>query len=141
MRSTTTLAALAGLILAAVAGPAFADPCEAPLPSQAGAEFSGVVRYIVDGDGLCVGPANGNGSTWVEVRLMDFNAPELSEPGGEAAKRTLRRLVFGRHVDCVVRRGRRGATTSYDRTHAVCRLDGRRLGDLMREAGVAEGGN
>lgn len=37
--------------------------------------------YIADGDSLCVevspGPAG-----WVEVRLADFYAPELSEPGG-----------------------------------------------------------
>lgn len=137
----TILSALAGFIFAVFASPAFADPCEAPLPARAGAEFSGVVRYIVDGDGLCVGPANGNGATWIEVRLMDFDAPELHEPGGPEARQTLRRLVFGRRVDCVVTPGRRGATTSYDRTHAVCRLGGQRVGDLMRAAGVAEGGN
>ncbi|MEZ5960639.1 MAG: hypothetical protein R3C30_09475 [Hyphomonadaceae bacterium] len=142
MRSTIKIfAAVLGLLVTAVAGPAFADPCEAPLPSQAGAEFSGVVRYVVDGDGLCVGPASGGGATWIEVRLMDFDAPELRQPGGEEARQTLRRLVFGRRVDCVVTPGRRGTTTSYDRTHAVCRLGGRRVGDLMRAAGVTEGGN
>ncbi len=132
---------LAALAAVALATPASADPCEAPLPTQAGAAFSGVVRYIVDGDGLCLGPANDGGSTWIEVRLMDFDAPELREPGGEEARQTLRRLAFGQRVECVVTPGRRGTTTSYDRTHAVCRLAGRRLGDLMRAAGVAEGGN
>ncbi len=142
MRSVVNaLSALAGLIFVTWVGPAFADPCEASLPTQVGAEFSGVVRYIVDGDGLCVGPANGGGSTWIEVRLMDFNAPELREQGGQEARQTLRRLVFGQRVDCVVTRGRAGSTTSYDRTHAVCRLGGQRLGDLMRAAGVNEGGN
>ncbi|MFZ5685926.1 hypothetical protein [Phenylobacterium sp.] len=80
------------LILAALATPALADPSKAipdkgPLPSYLGRgmEFSGRVVHVGDGDSLCV--AKGwSLDTWIEVRLADFCAPELREPGGEAAK-------------------------------------------------------
>lgn len=123
------------------ATPALADPCKAipdkgPMPSylNRGAEFSGRVTYIGDGDSLCVarGPSP---SDWIEVRLKDFYAPELHAPGGEAAKQTLARLVEGRTLKC------RASHRSYDRIVASCRLDGRDVGDLMRRAGVREGGN
>ena len=110
-------------------GVAIADPCEAQLP-EAGTEFGGPVTYIVDGDGLCVGADMGG----IEVRVADFNAIELNQPGGRDAKEVLRKIAFGKSVSCVA--GKR----SYDRTVAACYLDGRSLGDLMREAGVPEGG-
>lgn len=96
-----------------------------------GSTFSGPVTYIGDGDSLCVTIAAGQ----VEVRLADFNAPELREPGGRAAKEALQRLIFGRTVTC--RAGRR----SYDRVVARCTLNGQSVGDLMRAAGIREGGN
>ena len=102
-----------------------ADPCEADLPKR-GTSFTGEVRYIVDGDSLCVG-TNANPRTWIEVRLADFFAPELSKPGGEAAKATLRGIAYGRNVVC--RAGRR----SYDRVVARCTLSGRSVGELMSE--------
>lgn len=58
-----------------------ADPCEGRLPSRAGETFSGLVRYIGDGDSLCLGPTV-DPSTWIEVRLSDFDAPELNSPTG-----------------------------------------------------------
>lgn len=114
------------------AAPAQADPCTGRLPSS-GSSFSGPVRYVGDGDGLCVGPA-GRPDRWIEVRLADFYAPELHEPGGADAKRRLERLVFGRTLVC--RAGRR----SYDRVIARCTLRGRPLGDLILAAGGREGG-
>lgn len=125
---------------AAVSASSGDDPCTAALPTAAGAEFAGVVRHVIDGDGLCVGPAEGDGSTWIEVRLMDFDAPEHNQSGGAEAAEALSRLASGRAVECVVTPGR-SDTRSWDRTHAVCRLDGAPLGDLLRAAGVAEGGN
>lgn len=122
-------------------GVALADPCEGPLPSRAGAEFSGVVRYVGDGDGLCVGAGGSSASNWIEVRLADFNAPELGAREGPAAKALLERLALGRNVQCVATRGRNGRVRSYDRVIAVCRIGGRRIGDLLREAGGVEGGN
>lgn len=123
--------AVAGAFLC-LATVAHADPCEGPLPKP-GTEFSGIVRYVGDGDGLCTG-SSPDPATWIEVRVADFYAPELNEPGGREAKAALARLVTGRLVSCIA--GRR----SYDRVVAVCRLGGRSVGDLMRAAGVAEGG-
>lgn len=127
------LAALAaGLGVLAAPLSALADPCTAPLPAR-GTVFSGQVRHIIDGDGLCVG-RGGDPSTWIEVRLADFYAPELSEPGGEAAKTALAHAALGRWADCRAR-GR-----SYDRVVAVCRVGGAPLGEILRRAGVRQGG-
>lgn len=114
---------------AVLPGSARADPCEAPLPRQ-GTTFIGPVTYVGDGDSLCVTTPAGQ----VEIRLADFNAPELQEPGGRDARETLRRLVMGRRAIC--RAGRR----SYDRVVARCEVGGTGIGDLMRRAGVREGG-
>lgn len=134
------LALLAGLALGAVALPAWADPCEAvpeqgPAPEwlRPGAVFSGTVRYVGDGDMICVGRF-GDRSTWVEVRLADFYAPELHEAGGQAARDALARLAMGQPVSCTA--GRK----SYDRIVARCTLRGRPIGDALRAAGVQEGG-
>lgn len=127
-----TSCAVAAIFLCIVVVPqtASADPCEAPLPKP-GTEFAGRVSYIVDGDGLCVGDDLGG----IEVRLADFSAIELNQPGGRDAKAALERLALGKSVACIA--GKR----SWDRVVARCVLDGRGLGDLMREAGVPEGGN
>lgn len=117
-----------------LASEAVADPCEADLP-RPGVRFEGTARYVGDGDMVCVEVGGrSQGSTWVEVRLADFSAPELGEVGGPEARDTLRRMVMGRRLSCVA--GRR----SYDRVVAVCRLGGVSVGDLMRRAGVTEGG-
>lgn len=118
--------------LLAWAAPAHADPCEGRLPPKEQA-FSGVVRYVGDGDGLCVGPDR-RPDLWIEVRLADFYAPELHEPGGDDARRRLTALVMGRPIVC------RAGSRSYDRVVALCRLGGRPLGDLLRERGGTEGG-
>ena len=119
---------------------AHADPCEGRLPDLAGASFSGVVRYIGDGYSLCVGP-NSDPSTWIEVRLSDFNAPELHSPTGRADRDRLSGLALGRVLACVAVRGRNGRVIVYDRVIASCRLNGRRVGELLRAAGGREGGN
>jgi micrococcal nuclease len=134
---------LALLVLAsalAAAYAAHADPCKAipdngPLPVslRPGAAFSGPVAYVGDGDSLCVavGPEP---AEWVEVRLADFYAPELREAGGEAARAALVGIAKGRRVECVADH------RSFDRVVAVCRLQGVSLGDLLRRAGIREGG-
>jgi micrococcal nuclease len=120
---------------------ALADPCKAipdkgPMPAflKPGSTFSGPVTYVGDGDSLCVavGPSP---SDWVEVRVSDFYAPELNAPGGQEAKAALERIAKGRRVEC------RAIRQSYDRVVARCALQGGSLGDLMRSAGVREGGN
>lgn len=140
LRPLALLILAGGLFLAA---PALADPCtripdrgSAPAEAQRGARFSGQVVYVGDGDSLCVETVAGiGGRGWVEVRLADFNAPEISEPGGRAARDTLSRLVMGRRLSCV------GENRTWDRIAARCTLNGERVRDLMRRAGVREGGN
>jgi endonuclease YncB( thermonuclease family) len=131
---------LMAICFAALPAVAWADPCEGPLPRRAGETFSGPVRYIGDGDSLCVGSSS-DPSTWIEVRLADFNAPELHAQGGEAAKHALERLAMGQNAQCVATRGRNGRVVSYDRVIATCRIGGRRIGDALRSAGAREGGN
>lgn len=137
---TMTRPLLLSALILALAGPALADPCEAKVTGyKAGQMITGMVRYVGDGDGLCVGQSR-DPNTWVEVRLADFMAPELNDPGGRAAKATLTRLAAGREAVCTVRRGRNGRTYSYDRVIASCTIKGRSLADLLRAAGVKEGG-
>ncbi len=140
MTSKLLLIWAAVLASLAFAGAAHADPCTAPLPSRAGATFSGVVRYVGDGDSLCVGASTAP-SSWIEVRLGDFDAPELRAQDGRSARQLLRRAALGRDVQCTVMPGRSGRVLSYDRVIAVCRIGDQRIGDLLREAGGREGGN
>lgn len=123
---------MAACLAGAWASPGLADPCEGPLPPR-GTSFSGIVRYVGDGDGLCIGPANRPGR-WIEVRLADFYAPELHERGGREAKRRLQRIVLGKTLVC------RAGQHSYDRVVAACTLGGRPLGTVLRSAGGVEGG-
>ncbi|MBJ7484133.1 MAG: thermonuclease family protein [Brevundimonas aurantiaca] len=127
------------LTLWGLASAARADPCEGRLPSRAGDRFAGSVRYVGDGDSLCVGRTS-NPAEWIEVRLADFNAPELNERGGRDARDRLVRLVNGRNLDCVAERGRSGRVIVFDRVIARCRLNGRQIGDLLRASGGREGG-
>lgn len=122
------------------ASPARADPCEGRLPSRPGQQFSGLVRYVGDGDGLCVG-ISADPSTWIEVRLADFDAPELHSPDGRRSKAFLEQVAFGQTVNCEARRGRSGRVIVYDRVIAVCCVDGRSIGDLLRSLHAPEGGN
>ena len=115
------------------AEPALADPCEAPLPRR-GATFAGTVRYVGDGDSLCVG-AGANPRTWVEVRLADFYAPELHASGGKEAKRALESIAAGQRAVCTADH------RSYDRIVATCEIGGESIGRLLRRAGAVEGGN
>jgi len=111
---------------------ATADPCTAPLPAQ-GANFSGQVRYVGDGDSLCVGQSN-QPNTWIEVRVADFYAPELHSPRGPQAKAALERIAMGHTAQCIA--GRR----SYDRVVAQCFIGSESIGDSMRKADIQEGG-
>lgn len=106
-----------------------------------GAAFAGPVPYVGDGDSLCVdvGLVMGkgylpDGRMWVEVRLSDFYAPELRDPGGPDAKFALERLVRGRIVECHAQH------RSYDRMVSLCTISGVSVGDRLRAAGIREGG-
>lgn len=145
MTPTTTIARTVALGLAlslSCACTALADPCEAipqrgPMPDylKRGMTFAGPVVYVGDGDGMCVAARPGGAAGWVEVRLSDFYAPELHAPGGKEAKAALERVAKGKRAVCVA------SHRSHDRVVASCTIDGRSVGDLMRAAGIAEGGN
>lgn len=132
---------LLGVILAALGGAiAHADPCEAPVRGYpVGAVVSGSVRYVGDGDMLCVG-ATANPSSWVEVRLSNWFAPELNQAGGIAARDLLRERAMGRSARCVVERGRDGRTYNYDRLIARCAVGGRDIASLMYGQATTQGG-
>ena len=124
-----------------LASPALADPCEAPVTGYApGAKVAGKIRYVVDGDGICVG-AGSDPRTWTEIRLADFYAPETSTPAGQAAAAAMSRMVMGKTAECIAQRSDRGPQTfTYDRLIAVCRIDGTSVGEMMKRAGIGQGG-
>ena len=131
---------LAGALLLFCAVQAKADPCKAipdsgPMPTflYKGHSFSGPVVQVLDGDSLCVAVGKGP-QNWVEVRLSDFYAPELHEPGGPEAKAALGRIALGKVATCVSK------NRTYDRIAARCTIGGRALGELMTGAGVVQGG-
>lgn len=128
------------LLFSAAPCVAFADPCEGRLPSQPGAVFTGEARYVGDGDSLCVGQTP-NPDEWIEVRLADFDAPELREPEGRRSRDFLVRVASGRQIRCTATRGRGRRVISHDRVIAVCRLNGRSLGDILQQNGAPTGGN
>ena len=72
-----------------------ADPCEGRLPARHGETFAGTVRYVGDGDSLCVGQTS-NPNDWIEVRLADFDAPELREREGRRSRDILTLLILSR---------------------------------------------
>ena len=140
--ASSAFAGRAVLLLSLAAGTcALADPCTAipdkgPLPAYLakGAAFSGPVTYVGDGDSLCIG-LGVSPDRWVEVRLADFYAPELNAAYGQSAKQALEKVVRGQRLNCVADH------RSYDRVVAVCRVGAKSVGDLLRAAGAAEGGN
>lgn len=138
MKLSLALAAIAFCALLPTV--AHADPCTAALPRQAGTEFSGVVRYVGDGDSLCVGVTS-DPREWIEVRLGDFDAPELRSADGPRSKRFLEQVAMGRQAQCRAQRGRSGRVIVYDRVIAVCRIGGQSIGALLRAAGAPQGGN
>lgn len=139
MSGVKTSAAALFFAAIAVPGAALADPCEGRLPSRQGETFSGTVRYVGDGDSLCVG-TSADPASWIEVRLADFDAPELRQPLGRQSREFLVSIAYHREVTCTATRGRSGRVVSYDRAIATCRLNGRPLGDLLRAAGAPAGG-
>ena len=114
------IAVVGALVTVCCAAPAYADPCEAAVPSQAGVQFSGLVRYVGDGDGLCVGRTS-DPNEWIEVRLADFDAPELHTPGGPAAKAALERVALRREITCTA-----------DMTVQSCEIELTHIGDVAQ---------
>ena len=86
--------------------------------------ISGPAR-IVDGDGLKIGQ-------W-EIRLFGIDAPEMrSGPEGRRSRTALEDLIGSRRVDCDGLNFDR-----YGRVVAICRVDGKDIGEEMLAIGQA----
>ncbi len=104
------------LALALVALAAFA----AEVPQR----FAGPA-LVVDGDGLKIGEA--------EIRLFAIDAPEMrGGPEGRRSRAALEDLIGDRLVECDGLNFDR-----YGRVVAICRVEGRDLGEAMLEIGQA----
>lgn len=138
--NTHRIQVICGLIAMALPGLALADPCEADVTRlQAGQVITGTVRYVGDGDSICLG-STADPASWIEIRLENWFAPELHDPGGAQAKASMASVAEGRAATCVVRRGRNGRSYSYDRVFATCSIGGRDLAALLQRAGGRQGG-
>lgn len=98
------------------------------------------MRYVSDGDSLCVGSVS-NADEWIEVRLADFNAPELHSPLGSQLMRQREQIALGQQTTCRAVRGRSGRVVTYDRVIALCKIGNRSVRDLLRDQGSTQGGN
>lgn len=76
-------------------------------PAAAAEQLRATGPYVIDGDTLVVNRQR--------VRLQNVDAPELSEPGGAAARDYLRRLVLDKPVVCESQ-----ARDRYKRLVATC---------------------
>ena len=87
-------------------------------------QIEDVVGKVIDGDTLYVGPT--------KIRLQGIAASELDEPFGPEARDFLTAIALGKRARCDLT-----GEISFDRQVAVCRIDGRDLGEMMIEAGLA----
>ena len=67
-----------------------------------------------------------------KIRLQGIAAPELDEPLGPEARDFLTAIALGKLARCDLT-----GEISFDRQVAICRIDGRDLGEMMIEAGLA----
>jgi len=63
-----------------------ADPCEGRFPTRPGEVFAETVRYVGDGDSVCVG-RTADPNEWIEVRLATLTRQNFaSQRVGEVTK-------------------------------------------------------
>jgi micrococcal nuclease len=84
--------------------------------------------YTIDGDTFRLGPNR--------IRLRGIDTPELSEPGGEAARQRLMELLQQGPIR-VVPYGQ----DVYGRTVADVFVDGRNVAEVLRQEGYAKAGS
>lgn len=75
--------------------------------------------YVIDGDTLVIAHER--------IRLQNFNAPEMDQPGGQAAKAKLQSITRGKTVHCDGK-----ARDRYARLVARCSVNGLDIGQEMR---------
>ena len=93
-------------------------------PDDPDGQLEDVVGKVVDGDTLYVGT--------IKIRLEGIAPPEMDEPFGLEARDFLTAIALGRRARCDLT-----GEHSFDRQVTVCRIDGRDLGQVMVEAGLA----
>lgn len=87
------------------------------------------VTAVVEGDTFDVTPRwQRNGQSGERVRAAGYDAPELDQPGGQAAKAKLERLVLGRAVEL-----REAYRVDRGRLVADVYLNGRNLAEYFPE--------
>lgn len=111
----------------------------APLPQTPAVEQPRVARAdnrqvikvvgVHDGDTITV---LADGNQQIKVRLDAIDAPELGQPFGQASKKALSDLVFGKNVVVISKKKDR-----YGRTIGHVIVDGRDVNLLMLEQGMA----
>jgi len=74
---------------------------------------------VVDGDTIVIDKQR--------IRIQNFNAPEMNEPGGPEAKAKMQQLTAGKSVHCDEK-----AHDRYGRIVARCSVGGVDLGQAMR---------
>jgi len=89
----------------------------------------GRVVGVTDGDTITVLDES---RTQIKVRLDAIDAPELGQPFGQAAKRALSEMVFGKNVVVIKKKEDR-----WGRTIGHVLIDGKDTNLLMLEAGMA----
>lgn len=75
--------------------------------------------YVIDGDTIVIARER--------IRLQNFNAPELDQPGGQQAKARLQAITRGKTVHCDGK-----ARDRYARLVARCSVGGVDIGRAMR---------
>ena len=103
------------------------------------AEFSGLVKSVIDGDDIVV---CADSDSCTRIRLCGIDAPERECPGYIEAGTALRALVEGKRVRCVqVGDGTpcdgRSKPTNRDRAVAQCFIDGSDVAGSLVERGLA----
>jgi endonuclease YncB( thermonuclease family) len=98
-------------------------------PSRDPKKIIGRVVSVHDGDTLTVLDET---NTQIKVRLDAIDAPELGQPFGQAAKRALSEMVFGKNVVVIKKKEDR-----WGRTIGHVLIDGKDTNLMMLEAGMA----
>jgi endonuclease YncB( thermonuclease family) len=91
--------------------------------------FKGRVVSVTDGDTITV---LRDDKVQVKIRLNQIDAPEIGQPFGQAAKKALSRLVFGKDVDIEA-----SGLDKYGRTIGTVILDGEIANYTMVKTGYA----
>lgn len=99
-------------------------------PVQAQAVYSATVSHVSDGDTLWVQPDAGGPPR--KLRIDGIDAPEICQPGGEAARAALMQLALRKRVSVSVRRH-----DDYGRGLARLQVEGGDLGAQLVRSGHA----